>query len=312
MNPRPEAEEADPPRREASQPAPDGSVVKRAQDLIQAVRDADDGAAAELLSSLSQSRRLLAPLALAVGGVEMLFSGVRILVTNWRLLLVQVLPVAVIWWAMYDLKAHVLSGDSDPGLRGPILVPVGLAIVMVTAASFYMNAVFGFAVSQPGQPEIRPAMAQARRHLGVILGAGMSVGVMLALAMTVISRAHRPWFVLALGVVVGLMMVGYVALPVRLIGVKPETSRRDKLTASVVAGIVGVAVAAPPYVLGRVGVLMLGIRLLFIPGLVFVSVAVALEAGATVAVKSVKMTSKLAARSKTGSSEPGPPAARLQ
>jgi hypothetical protein len=260
-----------------------------------AVRDADDGVATEVVSNLSRSQRLLAPLALGVGGIEMLFSGVRILVSNWRLLLVQVLPVTVIWWAMYDLKAHVLSGNSVPSARGPILVFVGMAIVALTTASFFMNTVFGFAVSQPGRPEIRPAIRQARGHWGVILGSGVVVGVMLALAMTVISRAHRPWFVLALGIAVGVMMVCYVAIPARLIGVKPAASRRDKLSATVVAGVVGVAVAAPPYVLGRLGVLMLGIRLLFIPGLVFVSVAVALEAGATIAVKSVKMTSKLAA-----------------
>ncbi len=269
-------------------------MIERARRLIEAVRDADDGVATEVVSSLSRSQRLLAPLALAVGGIEMLFSGVRILVLNWRLLLVQVLPVAVIWWAMYDLKAHVLSGHSLPSLRGPILIPVGVAIVALTAASFFLNSVFGFAVSQPAKPEIRPAIQQARGHLAVILGSGVVVGVMLALATTVISRAHRPWFVLALGVVIGVMMVGYVAIPARLIGAKPETSRRDKLSASLVAGAVGVAVAAPPYILGRVGVLMLGIRLLFIPGLLFVSVAVALEAGATIAVKSIKMTSKLA------------------
>jgi hypothetical protein len=119
----------------------------------------------------------------------------------------------------------------------------------------------------------------------------------------VISRAHRPWFVLALGVVVGVMMVGYVAVPARLIGVKPNSSRRDKLSASLVAGAVGLAVAAPPYLLGRVGVLMLGVRLLFLPGLVFVSVAVALEAGAIVAVRSVKMTSKLVTAQKDGVSD---------
>jgi hypothetical protein len=293
MNARLEAQEPEPPEREVPPTAPSSSLAERARELLQAVREADDGVATEMVSSLSGSQRLLAPLALAVGGIEMLFSGVRVLVSNWRLLLVQVLPVAVIWWAMYDLKAHVLSGKSVPSLRGPVLVPVALAIIALTAASFFMNSVFGFAVSQPDKPEIRPAIKQARSHLGVILGSGAVVGLMLALAMTVISRAHRPWFVLALGVVIGVMMVGYVAVPAHLIGVKPKASRRDKLSAAVVAGAVGVAVAAPPYVLGRVGVLMLGIRLLFIPGLLFVTVAVALEAGATIAVKSVKLTSKL-------------------
>ena len=303
MNVGAEAEEPEPPHREVAQTAPSPSLLVRAQAFMHALRDADDGVVDQLVSDLSQSRRLLAPLTLAVGGIAMLFSGVKVLVLNWRLMLVQVLPVAVTWLAMYDLKAHALSRTSFPGLRGPILIPIGLAIIVVTAASFFMNSVFGFAVSQPGRPEIRPAIKQARDHLGVILGSGAVVGVMLAVATTVISRDHHPWFVLALGVAVGVMMLCYVAVPARLIGVKRDASMRDKLTASIVAGAVGVAVVAPPYVLGRVGVLMLGVRVLFIPGLVLVTVAVALEAGATVAVKAVKMTSKLVAGGRRGTAE---------
>jgi hypothetical protein len=306
MNVGPDAPESPTPEGGRAEPPPSSSPATRARALLSALRDADEGAAAEAISSLSRSRRLLAPLALLVGGVEMLFAGVRILVTNWRLLLVQVLPVAMIWLAMYDLKAHALSKQSLPTAEGAILFPIGLAIVALTAASFFMNAVFAFAVSQPGHPEVRPAIEQARRHLGLILGSGVVVGIMLALAMTVVSRAHRPWFVLALGVVVGIMMVCYVAIPARLIGAKPEASRRDKLSASIVAGAMGVAVAAPAYVLGRVGVLMLGVGLLFIPGLVLLTVAVALEAGGTVAVKSVKLTSKLASGQRRP--RPGPPA----
>ena len=305
MDVRPPTRESQAPEGGGAEPPSASSPGMRARALLAALRDADEGAAAEAISSLSRSRRLLAPLAWVVGGIEMLFSGVRILVTNWRLMLVQVLPVAMIWLAMYDLKAHALSKRSLPTAEGAILVPIGLAIVALTAASFFMSAVFAFAVSQPGQPEVRPAIKLARRHLGVILGSGVVVGVMLALAMTLISRTHRPWFILALGVVVGIMMICYVAIPARLVGVKPEASRRDKLSASVVAGVLGVVVAAPAYVLGRVGVLMLGVGLLFIPGLLLLTVAVALEAGGTVAVKSVKMTSKLASGQRGDRPAPG-------
>lgn len=269
------------------------SLAKRTRDLIESLRDADDAAAAELVANLSRSQRALAPLALAVGGVQMLFGGLKVLVSNWRLLLVQLLPVALTWLAMYDLKAHALHTRAARDLGEPLLIVIALAIVVATAAAFFMNSVFAFAVSQPGRPEVRPAIERARTHLGLILGSGAVVGVMLAVAGTVVSRAHRPWFVVSLGVATGVMMLCFVAIPARLIGVKPEAPRRDKLSATIVAGAVGLVVAAPPYVLGRVGVLMLGVRLLFIPGLVVVTVAVTLEAGATVAVKSVKMTSKL-------------------
>ena len=88
-------------------------------------------------------------------------------------------------------------------------------------------------------------------------------------------------------------MVAYVAVPSRLIGVKPTTSRRDKLTATAVGGALGAVICTPPYVLGRVGILMLGSKVLFIPGIIVVALAATLQAGATGAVKTVKMSAKL-------------------
>ena len=91
----------------------------------------------------------------------MLLDGLKLLVTNWRLTLVQVLPAVWIWLAMFDLKARVLHDKSFPELRGAVLIPMGLAIVAVTVASFFLNGVFAFAIVRPGQPEIRPAYEQA-------------------------------------------------------------------------------------------------------------------------------------------------------
>ena len=82
----------------------------------------------------------------------MLLDGVKLLFSNWRLLLVQVVPAMWIWVAMIDLKAHVLHGKSFHVLRGPVLIPLVLAVVVITAASFFLNAVFGFVIVQPGPP----------------------------------------------------------------------------------------------------------------------------------------------------------------
>ena len=89
------------------------------------------------------------------------------------------------------------------------------------------------------------------------------------------------------------MMVCYVGVPARLLGIKRTTSRRDKLTASAVSGAVGAAVSAPGYALGRAGLLMLGSRLLFIPGLFVVALGFTLQAGTTGAVKAIKMSASL-------------------
>ena len=101
------------------------------------------------------------------------------------------------------------------------------------------------------------------------------------------------------------MMLTYVSVPARLIGVKTTTvSRRDKLSASVVGGAVGAVVCTPPYVLGRVGILMLGSRILFIPGIVLLTLGLTLQAGATGAVKAIKMSAKLVA-GQTSTTTPG-------
>ena len=56
--------------------------------LIAAIRDNDERKVEEAVLQLA--RRIFAPLALAAGAFVMLFSGLRLLVTNWRLMLVQI------------------------------------------------------------------------------------------------------------------------------------------------------------------------------------------------------------------------------
>jgi len=268
-------------------------VSQRIGTFVRAVREGDEAAATQTIVQLSRSRPLLAPLAFAVGGLAMLFNGLKLLVTNWRLLLIQILPAMWIWLAMLDLKAHVLHGKAFHPLFGPILIPTILAIVALTAASFFLNAVFAFAIVQDGHPQIRPAVARARSHSRVILGSGAVVGLALALSTTIVTRWPHPWFALSLGIVVGVMMIAYVAVPARLVGVKPTRSTRDKLTATAVGGAMGAVVCAPPYVLGRIGLLMIGSQALRVPGILIFAVGVTLQAGATGAVKAIKMSAKL-------------------
>ncbi|HUD78064.1 MAG TPA: hypothetical protein VMR00_09470 [Streptosporangiaceae bacterium] len=280
-----------------SEPGVSGGLsLRRAQltRIIRAVADSDQAAVEDAVMQLSRSRRVFAPLAFAVGALLMLFTGVRLLVTNWRLSLIQVLPAMWIWAAMIDLKAHVLHGKSFHVLTGPVVIPLVLAVTAVTAASFFLNAVFAFAISRSGTPVIRPAFGEARAHLPVVLAWGTAVGLGLGLSTIVFTRWGLLWFGLSLSVVVAVMMVSYVAVPARLIGVeKTAHSQRDKLTASVVGGAVGAVVSTPPYLLGRLGLVMLGSHALFIPGIVVLAIGLTLEAGATGAVKTVKLSAKL-------------------
>jgi len=138
----------------------------------------------------------LAPLALIVGAFAMLFDGVELLLTNWRLTLIQVLPAMWIWAAMLDLKAPVLHGksfhvpdradDCDPDRdrhrrdhRGELL----------PEAVFAFAIVYHLADRRSGH-----AFTQARSHLPVVLGSGAVVGILLGLSTVVVVRWGVFWF----------------------------------------------------------------------------------------------------------------------
>jgi hypothetical protein len=279
----------------------------RIRALIRAIEENDDAAVQEAIERLSRRSRWFRPLAFAIGAFLMLFDGLKLLVSNWRLTLVQVLPAMWIWIAMFDLKAHVLHGKSFNVVRGVALVPPVLVVIALTIASFFLNAVFAFAIAQPRPPKVRPAIDDARKHLRAIVASGAVVGAMLAFSTLIVTRWGRPWFTISLGIVIGLMMVAYVAVPARLMGIKPTQSRRDKLSTTVVGGAIGATVSLPPYVLGRIGVLMLGSKVLFIPGIVLLALGFTLEAGVTGAVRAIKMSVKLS-DSRDAAESPGPSA----
>jgi hypothetical protein len=269
-------------------------LTGQARALVRAIREDDEAAVEAAVLELSRSRRIFAPLVFGVGAFVMLFQGLRLLFSNWRLTLIQVLPAMWIWVAMLDLKVHVFKGSEFRAWRDSIEVVLVVAIALITAASFYLNAVFAFAISQRGTPEIRPAFARARRHLGIVLAVGAVVGTAFGISAIVVPRWGIGWFALSLGIVIAVMMLTYVTVPARLVGIRLSGSRRDKLAATVIGGTLGALVCTPPYVIGRVGILLLGSHSLFAIGVVLLTAGLALQVGATGAVKAIKMSAKLA------------------
>lgn len=283
------------PRKEASRRSRREVLVTQGRALIDAIESGDEAAVESAVLALSRSRRIFAPLVFAVGAFVMLFQGLRLVFVNWRLTLVQVLPAMWVWAAFLDLKFHVFKGSDFHDWSGPATLSLIALIALITVASFFLNAVFAFAITQPGVPRIRPGFALARRHLPVVLGAGLVVGVALGFSAIVVPRWGHPWFGLSMGIMVGVLMLTYVTVPARIVGVKPAGSRRDKLAASAVGGALGVLICTPPYVIGRIGILLLGSNVLFALGVVLLALGLTLQAGATGAVKAIKMSAKLAA-----------------
>jgi hypothetical protein len=66
-------------------------------------------------------------------------------------------------------------------------------------------------------------------------------------------------------------------------------------------------VCTPPYVLGRIGLLMLGSKVLFIPGIFVLAIGITLQASATGAVRAIKLSVKLRGERRSSATTPGDP-----
>jgi molecular chaperone DnaJ len=280
--------------------------------LIAAIRDNDERDVEETVLQLARTRKIFAPLALAAGAFVMLFSGLRLLVTNWRLMLVQILPAMWLWAVTYDLKAKILRGEQFHDIRGPIVLVLFAAVVLITIAAFYLNAAFAFAISRPGSPDLRAGFDQARQHIRAVTGWGAAVGLALGVATMLAPRWGRGWFTLLLGIVLAVMMVCYVTVPARIVGVRTarpaatvQSGRAAKLAGVAVTGLFGAIVCTPPYVIARAGIYLLGSSALFPLGVALLIIGLMLEAGATGAVKAIKVSAKLLA-----GRSPDPPTTR--
>lgn len=273
-------------------------MLQHLRRLIDAIRDGDTQTVEEAILQFSRKKRIFAPLALAVGALVMLFIGLRLLVTNWRLMLVQVLPAMLIWAVTLDLKAHVLYGKQFHVIRGPLAIAVFAGVVLLTMAAFFLNAVFAFVISRPGAPRIAIGFQQARAHAAVAYW-GAGTGIALGVATVLAPRWGLGWFTVLVSVVLGFMLVCYITVPAQIVGVRAVKAagsahpRRDKLATTAVHGAFGAIVCTPPYVLARIGLVLLGSNALFWLGIALLVVGLILEAGVTAAVKAVKESAKL-------------------
>jgi len=280
---------------------------------VDVIRNAEEHDVEEQVLELSRTRRWLAPLAFVVSAFTMLFAGLKLLVTNWRLTLVQIPPAVWIWVLMIDLKAHVLHGRDFTQASGPLLAFAISAVIGLTMLCFHMNAVFAFAITQSGEPDhpdVRAARQAARAHRRTINSWGFGIGALVAYAAFLADRIGPYWFAVTMSIAIGILMVTYVAVPSRMIGLrKDDRTRRERIAASVVSGTVSAIVCTPPYVLARLGLLMLGSSVLRVPGIVLLAIGLMLQAGATSSVKAVKMSATLVAaqRSSGAASTDDPP-----
>jgi hypothetical protein len=288
---RPQADEVMAPHQGKS-PTVWGRVVS----VARAVADADPAEIESAAHQLGESRRYLAPVAWAAGAIVLLVRGIKLLLLNWRLTLIELVPAAWVWLVMWDLKQHALRGAAFRTITVGEMIVLGVLAVAVSIAAFWCNTVFAFAITHP-VPRIRPAVRQARPHVARIVRAGVGLGVLVAIGAIVVPRTESTWlYVIVIGALYALMLISFVVVPARILGLKKQKlPPRQALGRWTVGGALSAVAMAPGFVLDRLGLILLGLPHLHVLGFVLLSIGTALYAAGMSSVRAVKLSMKLEA-----------------
>ena len=237
----------------------------------------------------------------------MLFQGLRLLFANWRLTLDPGVAQRCGSGSRCSTSRRTRSRgrSSTPGTGGVELLLVrGDRPGDRRRASTSMPW-FAFAISQPRDAQIRPACRGSR---GATSASSWAWGPVDGRSPSDFrSRSWSPrWgvhsFPFDLGIVIGVMMLTYVTVPARIVGIRPgrlparqacdRGHRRGRSARSSAARPPDREAGDPG---ARVG------AGLFPLGVVLLTLGFVLQAGATGAVKAIKMSEKLAAGHAVGS-----------
>jgi len=202
--------------------------LARLRAVARAAADADPAEIESTARQLGESRRYLAPLAWAAGAIVLLIREIKLLILNWRLSLIELVPAVWVWLVMWDLKQHALRGEALRQLTAGGTLLLFAVSAVVSVASFWCNTAFAFGISDP-PPRIARAAQRARPYLTRIMRAGILTGAVLAIGAIVVPRIDATWLYLsAVGGLWALMLISFVAVPARILGVKSTSSRLSR------------------------------------------------------------------------------------
>src|SRR5262245_58171727 len=187
-------------------------TLARLMSVARAVADADPVEIESTARRLGESRRYLAPVAWAAGAIVLLIRGIKLLASNWRLSLIELVPAAWVWLVMWDLRQHDLRADAFRQITPGGTTVLAVLAIAASIAAFWCNTIFAFAITHP-RPRIAPAARQARPYLARIVRAGALMGLILATGAIIVPRINSGLlYLVALVALYALMLVSFVVV----------------------------------------------------------------------------------------------------
>ena len=255
-----------------------------------AVRSTDPSRVEHAVSELSGRGRWLRPLVYAAGTIAIVFDGVRLLIQNWRLTLLQLAPAIWIWVMSWNLKTRALSNED---LAPEHVGIIAAGIIIAAQVTYWCNATFAFSLLQGARTNIRSAFREARPRWRFIGGLALLTGSLQAAIWLLLPASHPTWFWIALLVMFVVQIYLFVAIPMWLVGARKTGGRRDRAMQTVTTGVLSGVAATPGFLLNRIGLLLVGIGPVGAVGFGIVAIGAVLHATASSSVRVVKMSVKL-------------------
>ena len=221
--------------------------------------------------------------------MAVVFDGVLLLIRNWRLTLLQLLPAAWIWAMTWNLKNHTLA---NPDLTTGISILIAVGILLAAQTAYWCNATFAYTIAQGATTDFRAAFRDARPHWRFIGGLALLTGGLQGAIWLLVPHVQPRWLSLALLVMFLVQMYLFIAIPSWLLGVRKTGTRRERTIQSMTTGVLSGVASTPGFLLNRIGLLLLGTSL-WLVGVVIVSIATVLHVTASSSVRVVKMSLRL-------------------
>lgn len=264
---------------------------------VAAVRSTDPASVESALQEFGGRRRWLAPLAYAAGTVAVVFDGVLLLLRNWRLTLLQVVPATWIWAMTWNLKNHALS---NPSISPTVSILLAVGVLIGAQVAYWCNATFAYTIAQGATTDIRAAFGEARPHWRLVGGLALLTGGLQAGIWLLVPHLRVDWLWIALLVMFVVQVYLFIAVPCWLLGVRKSGTRQERTVQSLTTGVLSGIASTPGFLLNRLGLLLMGTGSLWILGIAVVSIGAVLHVTASSSVRVVKMSLRL----KTGEQTP--------
>lgn len=134
----------------------------------------------ELLATIARLRvgRVLAgPLSFLAGAVLLVLHGIVLLLTNWRLLVLELLPAVWIAAVLWDWRFHVVEGHELTEVHDGWALAIAAFVVLATMASYWCNVAFTYSALDHRMP-LRDALHNATRHVRLVGATALAVGLL--------------------------------------------------------------------------------------------------------------------------------------